>query len=181
MHLCGAFGCILAFVFSSLFIFFVFFFFQAEDGIRDLYVTGVQTCALPISYRVPATSSYWIAVSSLAGHVVGKFKLAMKCAASGCTPPIISKSSPVRSTVLIGNRAELNVETTSDPKTIYEWYELDVGLPIPVPGGITATLLTEPVTRPKSYYVIAYTPCGSVTSDLFVVEPGAGRREAARH
>src|SRR5438874_13767106 len=29
---------------------FFFFFFQAEDGIRDLYVTGVQTCALPI-YR----------------------------------------------------------------------------------------------------------------------------------
>src|SRR5438874_10085331 len=26
----------------------LFFFFQAEDGIRDLYVTGVQTCALPI-------------------------------------------------------------------------------------------------------------------------------------
>src|SRR5204862_3594112 len=25
--------------------------FQAEDGIRDLYVTGVQTCALPISPR----------------------------------------------------------------------------------------------------------------------------------
>src|SRR6266496_4565841 len=28
-----------------------FFFFQAEDGIRDLYVTGVQTCALPILLR----------------------------------------------------------------------------------------------------------------------------------
>src|SRR2546430_16379028 len=28
---------------------YVFFFFQAEDGIRDLTVTGVQTCALPIS------------------------------------------------------------------------------------------------------------------------------------
>src|SRR5206468_5013424 len=28
---------------------FFFFFFQAEDGIRDLIVTGVQTCALPIS------------------------------------------------------------------------------------------------------------------------------------
>src|SRR5207237_7699066 len=27
----------------------VFFFFQAEDGIRDSSVTGVQTCALPIS------------------------------------------------------------------------------------------------------------------------------------
>src|SRR3712207_6270094 len=29
--------------------FFLFFFFQAEDGIRDIGVTGVQTCALPIS------------------------------------------------------------------------------------------------------------------------------------
>src|SRR5256886_5053878 len=34
---------------SELFI----FFFQAEDGIRDLTVTGVQTCALPISARDP--------------------------------------------------------------------------------------------------------------------------------
>src|SRR5699024_11363021 len=30
----------------------LFFFFQAEDGIRDRNVTGVQTCALPISHRV---------------------------------------------------------------------------------------------------------------------------------
>src|SRR5439155_16685031 len=30
-------------------IMFFFFFFQAEDGIRDGHVTGVQTCALPIS------------------------------------------------------------------------------------------------------------------------------------
>src|SRR5438128_3898741 len=29
-------------------LFFSFFFFQAEDGIRDATVTGVQTCALPI-------------------------------------------------------------------------------------------------------------------------------------
>src|SRR3989475_5961868 len=31
-----------------MFFIFFFFFFQAEDGIRDLTVTGVQTCALPI-------------------------------------------------------------------------------------------------------------------------------------
>src|SRR5690606_39970432 len=30
----------------------LFFFFQAEDGIRDFHVTGVQTCALPISLAV---------------------------------------------------------------------------------------------------------------------------------
>src|SRR5205085_7800505 len=37
---------LLVICFVSGFVF--FFFFQAEDGIRDLTVTGVQTCALPI-------------------------------------------------------------------------------------------------------------------------------------
>src|SRR2546430_3900443 len=36
---------------SSSFLNCWFFFFQAEDGIRDLTVTGVQTCALPISAK----------------------------------------------------------------------------------------------------------------------------------
>src|SRR5438093_13502513 len=36
---------------------FSFFFFQAEDGIRDWSVTGVQTCALPILRRVLAAIS----------------------------------------------------------------------------------------------------------------------------
>src|SRR3712207_8970775 len=35
------------------------FFFQAEDGIRDIGVTGVQTCALPISRRRTAASARW--------------------------------------------------------------------------------------------------------------------------
>src|SRR5436305_7106225 len=34
-----------------------FFFFQAEDGIRDADVTGVQTCALPISAQLHTTGS----------------------------------------------------------------------------------------------------------------------------
>src|SRR5687767_15301670 len=36
---------------------FVFFFFQAEDGIRDKLVTGVQTCALPISRSGPPAAT----------------------------------------------------------------------------------------------------------------------------
>src|SRR5437660_9029993 len=35
-------------IFFFFFYFFFVFFFQAEDGIRDGHVTGVQTCALPI-------------------------------------------------------------------------------------------------------------------------------------
>src|SRR2546430_5193737 len=38
----------LVLVSQSIDLFWFFFFFQAEDGIRDLTVTGVQTCALPI-------------------------------------------------------------------------------------------------------------------------------------
>src|SRR5690349_25133579 len=47
------------------------FFFQAEDGIRDLYVTGVQTCALPIF------------LLSEEGHE----KVEQLLAAAGLTPP----------------------------------------------------------------------------------------------
>src|SRR6267154_4453532 len=37
------------FIYYVILVYFYFFFFQAEDGIRDGRVTGVQTCALPIS------------------------------------------------------------------------------------------------------------------------------------
>src|SRR5262249_56761734 len=47
-----------------------FFFFQAEDGIRDWSVTGVQTCALPISVYLAADKTspyafyqYWINIA----------------------------------------------------------------------------------------------------------------------
>src|SRR2546430_15620715 len=36
-----------------------FFFFQAEDGIRDLTVTGVQTCALPILHAAAPRRDAW--------------------------------------------------------------------------------------------------------------------------
>src|SRR5216684_6666369 len=37
-----------------------FFFFQAEDGIRDVAVTGVQTCALPICGREGSARWEWV-------------------------------------------------------------------------------------------------------------------------
>src|SRR5436305_9436623 len=43
----------------------LFFFFQAEDGIRDADVTGVQTCALPIFRNISAPDD--IAVSAGGG------------------------------------------------------------------------------------------------------------------
>src|SRR5690625_7021041 len=48
-----------------------FFFFQAEDGIRDGHVTGVQTCALPISSSAPALQQSQAAIPVEAGPMVG--------------------------------------------------------------------------------------------------------------
>src|SRR3712207_1738267 len=42
----------------------MFFFFQAEDGIRDIGVTGVQTCALPISTGVATRTSLTVSQAS---------------------------------------------------------------------------------------------------------------------
>src|SRR5207237_8615636 len=47
----------------------LFFFFQAEDGIRDSSVTGVQTCALPISIAKWDGSS-WTALGSGVNYAV---------------------------------------------------------------------------------------------------------------
>src|SRR5690606_41177503 len=49
------------------------FFFQAEDGIRDFHVTGVQTCALPISLpRLSAAAvTKLVEAAELSGRVLG--------------------------------------------------------------------------------------------------------------
>src|SRR5438034_112995 len=45
------------------------FFFQAEDGIRDHCVTGVQTCALPISQRIFAAAGDWAGVARVVNNI----------------------------------------------------------------------------------------------------------------
>src|SRR3989449_4165475 len=85
----------------------IVFFFQAEDGIRDVAVTGVQTCALPISFRgfqsvgnsptlARAKSSSVMHWSAVAGVVcVGA------CAARGTTPRASSSRARRATRVLI--------------------------------------------------------------------------------
>src|SRR5256886_10197714 len=46
------------------------FFFQAEDGIRDLTVTGVQTCALPISQLVAGHPVRLVLLDPVVDHLV---------------------------------------------------------------------------------------------------------------
>src|SRR3989440_6962188 len=67
-----------------------FFFFQAEDGIRDLIVTGVQTCALPIYSR--ATVRGTDGRDRRAGRDVGQLAAraqARRVSASGSAPATV--------------------------------------------------------------------------------------------
>src|SRR5690349_23189707 len=76
-------------MFFFVFLFFFFFFFQAEDGIRDLYVTGVQTCALPIS----ASCGAWKPVEFSASTKSSR-NCALRCRSRG--PASFSSWVPAR-------------------------------------------------------------------------------------
>src|SRR5690606_40341671 len=52
---------------------FLFFFFQAEDGIRDFHVTGVQTCALPILILVWLIASRGLRAGLVTANPLGHF------------------------------------------------------------------------------------------------------------
>src|SRR3982751_5104704 len=66
--------------------FFFFFFFQAEDGIRDLIVTGVQTCALPIWFKTIFPAAY----SGRWPHI--HFELYSSVATAVASGPIVKTS-----------------------------------------------------------------------------------------
>src|SRR5207248_8767712 len=73
----------------------IFFFFQAEDGIRDRTVTGVQTCALPISitYGIQSPVAFAIAppaagpATAPVAHAALISPNAMPCASPVCSAP----------------------------------------------------------------------------------------------
>src|SRR2546429_8385674 len=81
-----------------MFYLFFFFFFQAEDGIRDVAVTGVQTCALPIS-KEPAVGC--AAAISARAHIIGKAinapatKLRITAGPASFTAMALPRNSPV--------------------------------------------------------------------------------------
>src|SRR6266850_2829717 len=85
-------------------IIFFFFFFQAEDGIRDYKVTGVQTCALPISGRAPAAVISWWCATRPTPLVVMKHPSALPRSTTLVSPvtsrtPAVFAAAPIDSTI----------------------------------------------------------------------------------
>src|SRR2546429_3633683 len=84
-----------------------FFFFQAEDGIRDVAVTGVQTCALPIFTSAGATltvnaasSPLQITITQLPGGSMASSYNAALSASGGSAPYTWSLLSGDRKSVV---------------------------------------------------------------------------------
>src|SRR5690606_40881804 len=92
--------------------FIVFFFFQAEDGIRDFHVTGVQTCALPILMSVSMVVAPWRRLAQVArwkgqaphtttGEVRAK---ASHCQCWNCRAGTIDSTSTGRASAAVTSR-----------------------------------------------------------------------------
>src|SRR5690606_40582358 len=73
------------------------FFFQAEDGIRDFHVTGVQTCALPILLTDPAAVRRNMGLTGQAATVdellTGRENLRLVGSLYGLSPRYIRRAS----------------------------------------------------------------------------------------
>src|SRR5699024_12109106 len=107
---------------------FCFFFFQAEDGIRDRNVTGVQTCALPISLRCSRTNCAGLPAYASdsstpcppvqASAPVPRFQNAPRASTCGCSVPVRSEERRVgKECRSRGSRGQRHKETRSEERT----------------------------------------------------------------
>src|SRR5205807_4479799 len=115
-------------IFLLICIYFVFyFFFQAEDGIRDYKVTGVQTCALPIFFN--ATSILLLALvtpfahaQSTGGRIRGTVTDPSGGAVVGATVTLINEATHATRDVQTGANGEyIFLERSEERRVGKEW------------------------------------------------------------
>src|SRR6266404_4829597 len=85
---------------------FFFFFFQAEDGIRDKLVTGVQTCALPIS---PARSARCRSTLAKPRSSYGSRRSRANASSADTRPAATSSRSRCRRSLSIGAQPQQEI------------------------------------------------------------------------
>src|SRR5271166_169217 len=112
-----------------------FFFFQAEDGIRDGHVTGVQTCALPISrpHSRGRPSAYSARQGSTAPH----------WASQATRHANRSRPSP-------HSRAPISTSTTAAPPTCGRWPPPPENDSSSSPGDDSAAAIAVPSAPPHA-------------------------------
>src|SRR5688572_13965945 len=149
--------CVIFFIVICIFIVFYFivvfffFFFQAEDGIRDLTVTGVQTCALPI-FRGQEPFQFVVAALDSSGQPVANLtREDILFSENGVKNEVVKIEPlriPIRLTIAIDN-GPLSRDALSHYRAGLE------GLVKALPADVEVTLITTapqplPVVRPTT-------------------------------
>src|SRR5690606_35876615 len=88
------------------------FFFQAEDGIRDFHVTGVQTCALPISSSTGTSATLEVATTTLAGVMSAADKTKLDGIEAGAQVNVKSDWNAVSGDAQILNKPTIPTKTS---------------------------------------------------------------------
>src|SRR6059058_2664570 len=154
---------------------FFFFFSSRRRHTRCRYVTGVQTCALPISisgatsasYTTPATTSadnsakFVVVVSNTAGSATSN--AATLTVSAGAVAPSITVQ-PANQTVTVGQTATFTVVATGTAPLSYQWQKNGTAI-----SGATSASYTTPATTSADngaqFVVVVSNTAGSVTSN----------------
>src|SRR3989442_512185 len=137
-----------------------FFFFQAEDGIRDADVTGVQTCALPILFSRGSA----VAAQQTGEGGVQEVRILVK---GGYTPDtvVVQAGKPVR--------LQFYRDGTADCSERVGFEELRIDLPLPA---FQTTAVEFTPSEPGEFRF----RCGmNMLKGLLVVEPATADRKPA--
>src|SRR2546422_9582567 len=137
-----------------------FFFFQAEDGIRDVAVTGVQTCALPVCFGVKVKQpAQWITRGS--SLIVGAKQIQRVRATFDGIQEIIGEDLPFRAeSGQVGNPVEISVperegHIESEPATPRAVRQLRMNF-LAVPSThLTGNQVERRATEPEAIAVVA--------------------------
>src|SRR2546425_4830034 len=120
----------------------MFFFFQAEDGIRDKLVTGVQTCALPISNKVRDALELFDLI-----HSLDRLDLARECDRRART-----RGRPVEALVQVNVAGEAS-KGGFDPDAVGEALEASAALEyVRVRGPMTIPPAVERAEQARPWF-----------------------------
>src|SRR5256884_8152174 len=144
----------------------IFFFFQAEDGIRDVAVTGVQTCALPIFL----THSFITWASRSAPKVRKSLRAALRIAGQAGSGSISSMATATERHRRMATRRSLTASILGDERTessAFSTWSIQKGRSrrsrwAPVERGVTVDTASLKVSA-RTFPLVVKTPVGRVT------------------
>src|SRR6266436_3651710 len=137
-----------------------FFFFQAEDGIRDVAVTGVQTCALPILGEVVELGS------SIVQDMARRAQIDFRSEIEAPLPPMIG--DPAKLTQILVNLLSNAIKFTAPGGKVRLKVER------PAHRGITLRVEDTGIGMAADQIPIALAPFGQIESNLTRKHDGVG-------